>query len=53
MDTTFNSKDLVKKLVKEQHFNSTADVMNCMKEMFADVLQDTLNDDRIKNVQGK
>ena len=29
MDTTFNSKDLIKKLVKEQHFNSTADVMNC------------------------
>ena len=43
MDTTFNSKDLIKKLVKEQHFNSTADVMNCMKEMFADVLQETLN----------
>ena len=43
MDTTFNSKDLIKQLVKEQHFTSTTDVMNCMKEMFADVLQETLN----------
>lgn len=43
MDTTFNSKDLIKQLVKEQHFTSTTDVMNCMKEMFADVLQETLH----------
>ena len=27
MDTTFNSKDLIKQLVKEQHFTSTTDVM--------------------------
>ena len=43
MNTTFNSKDLIKGLVKEQHFTSTIDVMNCMKEMFAGVLQETLN----------
>lgn len=43
MDTTFNSKDLIKQLVKQQQFQSTADIMNCVKDMFADVLQETLN----------
>lgn len=43
MNTTFYSKDLIKDLVKEQHFTSTTDIMNCIKEMFADVLQETLN----------
>ncbi len=33
------SKELLKEYVNSQHFTSTADIMNGMKELFSDVLQ--------------
>ena len=33
------SKELLKEFVNSQHFTSTADIMNSMKELFSDVLQ--------------
>ncbi len=33
------SKELLKEYVKSEHFKSTADIMNGMKELFRDVLQ--------------
>lgn len=42
MDTSFISTNQIKQLVKEQKFTSTAEIMECMKTMFADVLEQTL-----------
>ena len=33
------SKELLKEFVSSQHFTSTTDIMNSMKELFSDVLQ--------------
>ena len=33
------SKELLKEFVKSQHFTSTKDIMDSMKELFSDVLQ--------------
>ncbi len=33
------SKELLKEYVNSQHFTSTADIMNGMKELFSDMLQ--------------
>ena len=33
------SKELLKEFVNNQHFTSTTDIMNSMKELFSDVLQ--------------
>ncbi len=33
------SKELLKEYINSQHFTSTADIMNGMKELFSDVLQ--------------
>ena len=33
------SKELLKEFVRSQHFTSTTDIMNSMKELFSDVLQ--------------
>ena len=33
------SKELLKEFVNSQHFTSTTDIMNSMKELFSDVLQ--------------
>ncbi|WP_054743231.1 IS256 family transposase [Cellulosilyticum ruminicola] len=35
-------KDLVRNFIKEQHFTNTDDVLNLLKEMFKDVLQEAL-----------
>ena len=42
MNTSFISTKQVKDLVNEQKFTSTQDIMECMKGMFADVLEQTL-----------
>lgn len=42
MNTSFISTQQVKDLVNEQKFTSTNDIMQCMKGMFADVLEQTL-----------
>lgn len=36
------SKELLRSFVKEQKFTTTADVMECMKTMFSDILQEAL-----------
>ena len=36
------SKELLKEFVKSQHFTSTTDIMNSMKELFSDVLQQVM-----------
>lgn len=33
------SKELLKEFVNSQHFTSTTDIMNSMKDLFSDVLQ--------------
>ena len=33
------SKELLKEFVNSQHFTSTTDIINSMKELFSDVLQ--------------
>ncbi len=33
------SKELLKEFVNSQHFTSTTDIMNRMKDLFSDVLQ--------------
>lgn len=33
------SKELLKEFVSSQHFTSTTDIINSMKELFSDVLQ--------------
>jgi len=33
------SKEILKEFVNSQHFTSTTDIMNSMKELFSDVLQ--------------
>ncbi len=33
------SKELLKEFINGQHFTSTTDIMNGMKELFSDVLQ--------------
>lgn len=33
------SKEMLKEFVNSQHFTSTTDIMNSMKELFSDVLQ--------------
>ena len=42
MDTSFISTQQIKDLINEQKFTSTKDIMDCMKSMFADVLEQTL-----------
>ena len=42
MNTSFISTNQIKDLVKEQKFTSTKEIMDCMKGMFADVLEQTL-----------
>ena len=42
MNTSFISTKQIKDLVNEQKFTSTQDIMECMKGMFADVLEHTL-----------
>ena len=42
MNTSFISTNQIKDLVKEQKFTSTTEIMDCMKKMFADVLEATL-----------
>lgn len=42
MNTSFISMQQLKELVNERKFTSTNDIMQCMKEMFADVLEQTL-----------
>ena len=42
MNTSFISTKQIKDLVNEQKFTSTQDIMECMKGMFADVLEQTL-----------
>lgn len=42
MNTSFISTKHIKDLVNEQTFTSTQDIMQCMKGMFADVLEQTL-----------
>ncbi len=36
------SKELLKEFVSSQHFTSTTDIMNSMKELFSDVLQEVM-----------
>ena len=36
------SKELLKEFVNSQHFTSTTDIMNSMKELFSDVLQQVM-----------
>ena len=36
------SKELLKEYVNSQHFTSTTDIMNSMKELFSDVLQQVM-----------
>lgn len=42
MNTSFISTQQIKDLINEQKFTSTKDIMDCMKNMFADVLEQTL-----------
>lgn len=42
MNTSFISTNQIKDLVKEQKFTSTTEIMDCMKGMFADVLEQAL-----------
>ena len=42
MNTSFISTNQIKSLVNEQKFTSTQDIMECMKGMFADVLEQTI-----------
>ncbi len=35
-------QDLLKEYVQSQHFSSTADIMQAMKEMFRDVIQQVM-----------
>ena len=35
-------QDLLKEFVQSQHFTSTADIMQAMKEMFRDVIQQVM-----------
>lgn len=42
MNTFFISTKQIKDLVNEQKFTSTQDIMECMKGMFADVLEQVL-----------
>lgn len=42
MNTSFILTNQIKELVNEQKFTSTQDIMECMKRMFADVLEQTL-----------
>ena len=42
MSTSFISTQQIKDLVNEQKFTSTNDILQCMKHMFADVLEQTL-----------
>ena len=39
MNTSFISTQQVKNLINEQKFTFTQEIMNCMKNMFADVLE--------------
>lgn len=45
MNTSFISTKQIKDLVNEQNFTSTQDIMECMKGMFADVLEQILQDE--------
>ena len=36
------SKELLREFVNSQHFTSTTDIMNSMKELFSDVLQQVM-----------
>ena len=45
MNTSFISTKQLKDLVNEQKFTSTQDIMECMKGMFADVLEQTLQEE--------
>ena len=42
MNTSFISTQQIKDLINEQKFTSTQEIMNGMKNMFADVLEQTL-----------
>ena len=42
MNTSFISSQQIKDLINEQKFTSTQEIMNCMKNMFVDVLKQTL-----------
>ena len=42
MNTSFISTQQIKDLINEQKFTSTQEIMNCMKNMFADILEQTL-----------
>lgn len=42
MNTSFISTQQIKDLINEQKFTSTQEIMDCMKGMFADVLEQTL-----------
>ena len=42
MNTSFISTQQIKDLINEQKFTSTKDIMDCMKSMFADILEQTL-----------
>ena len=35
-------QELLKQYVQSQHFTSTADIMNAMKEMFRDIIQQVM-----------
>jgi transposase-like protein len=36
------SKEMLKEFVNSQHFTSTTEIMNSMKELFSDVLQQVM-----------
>jgi len=42
MNTSFISIQQIKDLINKQKFTSTQEIMNCMKNIFADVLEQTL-----------
>ena len=42
MNTSFLSTQQIKNLINEHKFTSAQEIMNCMKNMFADVLEQTL-----------
>lgn len=42
MNTSFISTQQIKDLINEQKFTSTQEIMNCMKNMFADILEQKL-----------
>ena len=42
MNKSFISTQQIKDLINEQKFTSTQEIMNCMKNMFADILEQTL-----------